>query len=678
MEDEIDGNFEPLDFSLREAIEIANNRPGIDFIEFDPVIFNGTITLTLGELDVTEDLDIFGSTMTVNGNDIFRALDLQGAPSVFIEGLRIINGRTNATGQGGGAIRSTGDLELSGVIIDGSRTTRDLSDGGAIFQIGQGLLQLNDSLIINNRVEGAGSFGGAISAVGGSQVLLGRTVVDGNSTQGDGVAGGGIFVVGGDLDLAESTVSNNENQGANSIGGGIAVADSSLIMTSSTVSGNTATAQAGGIAFDSNGNAVTALILNSTISGNSAAGFGGGLFSINGQMDVRHSTVTGNTAPAGEGSGLASYSNGALINADTRVFSTIISGNANSDVDNVGPGGNTITSENFNLVGTGNALGSFNQANDLTNVTDPGLDPLGNNGGVTDTHALQATSPAIDAGDTSAQIGFDQRGFGFPRLLGARVDIGSFEAPSIDRISIIAQDANKDEGDAATTPFTFLVSRTGDTTNAATVDFAVTGSGASPADADDFVGGTLPSGQFTIPAGQASALLTINVAGDTIVEQDNAFTVTISNPTNPPNLGTATADGNIVNDDTSTVTVATLGLAEVPEDPPVSLVYVFTRTDVTAESPALTINFSTTGTATSGTDYTIDAVDTVTFDPGQGHGSRGGIPNCGHRCRTGRDRDPDGSGRRRIRHRQPRRGNRNDFERRRSHRNRCSRSELDR
>ena len=49
--------------TLREAIEAANATPEADSIVFDPTVFTGvqTITLTLGQLRVTEDLTITGT-----------------------------------------------------------------------------------------------------------------------------------------------------------------------------------------------------------------------------------------------------------------------------------------------------------------------------------------------------------------------------------------------------------------------------------------------------------------------------------------------------------------------------------------------------------------------------------------------------------------------------------------
>ena len=66
---------------------------------------------------------------------------------------------------------------------------------------------------------------------------------------------------------------------------------------------------------------------------------------------------------------------------------------------------------------------------------DPLLGPLQNNGGPDDSHrALSAESPAIDHGNNAASLQDDQRGNGFPRVVGTNADIGAFEFDSNDVI----------------------------------------------------------------------------------------------------------------------------------------------------------------------------------------------------------------------------------------------------
>src|SRR5262249_25653668 len=94
-------------------------------------------------------------------------------------------------------------------------------------------------------------------------------------------------------------------------------------------------------------------------------------------------------------------------------------------------------------------------------------------------------------------------------------------------LAIAATNANQFEGNSGTTPFTFTVTRSGLTTGTASVNYTVTGSGANPASASDF-GGTFPSGTVNFAANQLSQTITINVSGDTVVEPDEGFTVTLS------------------------------------------------------------------------------------------------------------------------------------------------------
>ncbi len=105
-------------------------------------------------------------------------------------------------------------------------------------------------------------------------------------------------------------------------------------------------------------------------------------------------------------------------------------------------------------------------------------------------------------------------------------------------LSIAASSASKNEGNSATTPFTFTVTRSGDTTVSTTVNWAVSGSAVNAADFSD---GTLPSGAITFAKGETSKPITLNVRDDTTYESNEAFTVTLSNPSGSARLGTAGA-----------------------------------------------------------------------------------------------------------------------------------------
>ena len=131
-----------------------------------------------------------------------------------------------------------------------------------------------------------------------------------------------------------------------------------------------------------------------------------------------------------------------------------------------------------------------------------------------------------------------------------RIGASQIPLPAVSVISVGATSATKNEGDSGVTPYTFTVSRTGVTTGTSTVQWALTGSGANSADAADFQGNILSSGMITFTANDtAPQTITINVSGDTVIEPDEGFTITLSSPNVGTILGAASAVGSIVNDD---------------------------------------------------------------------------------------------------------------------------------
>ncbi|TWA56397.1 hemolysin type calcium-binding protein, partial [Azospirillum baldaniorum] len=124
------------------------------------------------------------------------------------------------------------------------------------------------------------------------------------------------------------------------------------------------------------------------------------------------------------------------------------------------------------------------------------------------------------------------------------------------RLAITATDADKREGDGTnpggTTAFTFTVTRAGNTGGALTVAWTVAagdGAGGATLNAADF-GGTLPSGTVSFADGETTKTITILVSGDTDIEPDETFTVTLSNPSvTATAIETASASGTIRNED---------------------------------------------------------------------------------------------------------------------------------
>ncbi len=112
--------------------------------------------------------------------------------------------------------------------------------------------------------------------------------------------------------------------------------------------------------------------------------------------------------------------------------------------------------------------------------------------------------------------------------------------------------------------------------------------------------------------GNTTTTVTVDPTPDTTVEPDETVILTLTSGAGY-NVGSPTAaTGTITNDDTD-VSVA-VSPASVLEDGATNLTYTFTRVGVT--SAPLTVNFTTGGTATSGTDYAQSATGTVTFGAG--------------------------------------------------------------
>ena len=125
--------------------------------------------------------------------------------------------------------------------------------------------------------------------------------------------------------------------------------------------------------------------------------------------------------------------------------------------------------------------------------------------------------------------------------------LGITAPPSMPLVSISANSVSLFEGNSGSTAFNFTVKLDKASTTAQTVNWTVAGSGTSAAAANDFTSAL--SGTATIAAGQTSATIQVLVAGDTVVEAHETFTVTLSSPSTGLKLGTASASATITNDD---------------------------------------------------------------------------------------------------------------------------------
>ena len=117
--------------------------------------------------------------------------------------------------------------------------------------------------------------------------------------------------------------------------------------------------------------------------------------------------------------------------------------------------------------------------------------------------------------------------------------------------------ASKREGGSGTTTLTFSVARSGETTTAVNVDFAVSdGTASAPTDY------TAATGNLAFAAGQTEGTIDVTVHGDGTLEHNETLFLSLLNPSAGAAISTGQATGTIVNDDTKTTAVVKVRAAK--------------------------------------------------------------------------------------------------------------------
>ena len=291
--------------------------------------------------------------------------------------------------------------------------------------------------------------------------------------------GGGTGAPGGAIGTSFSgllQVRNCAFLGNRSYSGGAIDSGGNLLIENCTFSGNSAID--GGALYVSG---VGATIRNSTFTGNSVveglfsgARAGAGIYVSSGSASIDSCTVADNKivgTPANynvNGGGVSGGSGAGNI----EVRNSIITGNSNGDVIIYAGAARPFVSKGNNIVGAGNAVSAFSVDGDQTGVSDAKLGPLADNSGPTQTRALLADSPAINAGKTSLTT--DQRGLS--RSIGGAADIGAFEvqmdAPANEKPSLVVTTASDVVANDGQTSLREAINYANDKAGADTITFA--------------------------------------------------------------------------------------------------------------------------------------------------------------------------------------------------------------
>jgi hypothetical protein len=416
------------DCSLREAIVAANLDQAVDACPAgngaDTIIVPAGIyeflldgagkdEASTGDLDITDDLSIIGSTNGVSmvtavySDRVFHILDAQ----VEFRNLVISEGGP-PNGPGGGIFVDNGYLTLINTVVQHSdiSTTPTYPTPG-FSRLGGGIY-VGGHLIIDNSdiIDNAADFGGGIFVETQSAATISESWIDMNyaTISGGGIANEGLAII------QDTTISANHTwfDFKGSIHGGGGVASSGVLF-----------------------------LANSTLSGNTANSFGGGLGIFpEGVAHLHNVTITNNTADAnqsdlGDGGGIIN------ISGTVTLRNTIIVANhdaSTSGDDSPDCTGTPIESLDYNLIQKMDGCTLTGQTSHNKTGVAPLLGPLQDNGGPTLTHALLPKSPAIDGGNPNGCLDHkdvmlitDQRGHARPvngdQLPGAICDIGAFE-----------------------------------------------------------------------------------------------------------------------------------------------------------------------------------------------------------------------------------------------------------
>lgn len=322
--------------SLRAAIASANASSGADTITFKKGLA-GTITLTTGQIEISDSLTINGpgaARLSISGNNATRIFQVDNTAQVSINDLTIRDAKNTVQENvgivvtRGGAILNDGGVLTVDHVTFRNNTTIDTTvgsgasqvvGGGAIVNSSNARLTVRNSLFVNNTASGGTNyaFGGAIASVTNSDATVINSTFIGNVAKSGGTSYGGAIgnfgssrlTVSGSTFLSNAAKGTEPGEGA--FGGAIATRPGTVVDSGSTTTidhstfiGNTAVGATG----------------DATHAGGDAGG--GALYNLESTLNITQSTFIGNTAIGGDGSTNGNAYGGAIDSSSIKDFGT--------------------------------------------------------------------------------------------------------------------------------------------------------------------------------------------------------------------------------------------------------------------------------------------------------------------------------------------------------------------
>jgi CSLREA domain-containing protein len=483
--------------TLRNGCDTGFNGGGAIFanlgdVNLNTVIFNDNASINGGGAmaignNLTAITDsTFNNNQTTSGTG--GAIDNYQA-NLTIVATTFTNNRSISS-DGGAIANNANDFSASTTLNNSTFTNNTAINGGAIYASetgdgGIGTLTLNGTTLVN--ANSATTFGGGIFA-NQSDVIINNNVVIGGNTALDGNTadrGAGIYLVQSTLNMTGATVRYNVTDFTTGGAGILAENGSTVTISQSTIANNTAISGSGG-GIKLTGVSTTGDINDSTFDSNTAFEFGGAIAVLSGaNLTVRRSTFSGNDT---SDTGAALYANG----ANAKVMHSTFSGNSASElggtvysatgsdiqlqyvtitqstniavyvafgsnlrivssiVADQNIGANCANNGTFSAGGIDTSFSDDASCPAFTQTATPLINTtLADNGGFTKTHALLATSPAINSQSDGCDDVFfdvttaDQRGVARPQ--GGSCDAGAYEFPSAN-IFTVTSTADTNDG----------------------------------------------------------------------------------------------------------------------------------------------------------------------------------------------------------------------------------------